>query len=204
MDRERLIRIFDRQAADYDRKREDPKQRRWRQKLIGSAQGEVLELAVGAGANFPFYPTDVRITAADFSSAMLERAEKAAHDHRLNADFICKDLEDMSFPAHSFDTIVSTLSLCSYRNPSGMLAKMNRWCKPGGTILLMEHGLGSRVLVTTLQRALNPLLYRIYGCHHTRDIIGLVRESGIQIRRAERYSLNMVHLIWAQPQEQQL
>lgn len=54
MDTERLIRIFDRQATDYDRKRDDPKQRRWRQKLIGSAKGEVLELAVGAGANFPF------------------------------------------------------------------------------------------------------------------------------------------------------
>lgn len=204
MDRERLIRIFDRQAADYDRKREDPKQRRWRQRLIGSAQGEVLELAVGAGANFPFYPQDVRITAADFSSAMLERAEKAAQHRRLHADFICKDLEDMSFPAQSFDTIVSTLSLCSYKDPSGMLAKINRWCKPDGTILLMEHGLGASFLVAALQRMLNPLLYRIYGCHHTRDIIGLVRESGIQIRRVESYSLNMVHLIWAQPQEQQL
>ncbi|WP_340024279.1 class I SAM-dependent methyltransferase [Paenibacillus sp. FSL K6-1096] len=204
MDTEKLIRIFDRQAADYDRRREDPKQRRWRQKLIGSAQGDVLELAVGAGANFPFYPQGVRITAADFSSAMIERAEKAAHRHCLDADFICSDIEDMSFPAQSFDTIVSTLSLCSYKDPLGMLVQMNRWCKPDGTILLMEHGLGSSFLVTTLQRALNPLLYRIYGCHHTRDIIGLVRESGMQIRRTESFSLNMVHLIWAGPQGQQL
>ena len=81
---------------------------------------------------------------------------------------------------HSFDTIVSTLSLCSYKNPLNLLEKLNRWCKPDGTILLLEHGIGSNILVTTLQRALNPLLYRIYGCHQTRDILGLVRESGMQ------------------------
>ncbi|MEK3878384.1 class I SAM-dependent methyltransferase [Paenibacillus sp. FSL M7-0420] len=204
MDTERLIRIFDRQATDYDRKREDPKQRRWRQKLIGSAKGELLELAVGAGANFPFYPQGVKITAVDFSGAMVEKARRAAGQYRLDADCICADIEDMSFAAHSFDTIVSTLSLCSYKNPLNLLVKLNRWCKPDGTILLLEHGLGSNLMVTSLQRALNPLLYRIYGCHQTRDVLGLVRESGMQIRRAESYSLNMVHLIWAGPLEQQL
>ncbi|NQX46074.1 class I SAM-dependent methyltransferase [Paenibacillus tritici] len=201
MDQERLIRIFDRQATDYDRKREDPQQQRWRRNLISDAKGDVLELAVGAGANFPFYPRGVRITAADFSGAMVEKARQAARHYHLDANCICADMEDMSFPAQSFDTVVSTLSMCSYKNPLGMLEKINRWCKPDGTILLMEHGIGSNFMVSTLQRALNPLLYRIYGCHHTRDILGLVRESGMLIQRAERYSLNMVHLIWAAPQQ---
>lgn len=202
MDRQKLIRIFDKQATDYDRKREDPKQQRWRRNLIGQAQGDVLELAVGAGANFPFYPREVRITAADFSSAMLEKARRAAGHHHVNADFICTDIEEMSFPGQSFDTIVSTLSCCSYKNPLGVLKKINRWCKPDGTILLMEHGISSNFMVSALQRALNPLLFRVYGCHHTRDIIGLVRESGMQISRVESYSLNMIHLIWARPQQQ--
>lgn len=202
MDKQKLIRIFDKQSTDYARKREDPKQQRWRRNLIGQAQGDVLELAVGAGANFPYYPREVRITAADFSSAMLEKAQQAAGHYHVNANFVCADMEEMSFPGQSFDTIVSTLSCCSYQNPLEMLKKMNRWCKPDGTILLLEHGISSNFVVSTLQRALNPLLYRVYGCHHTRDIIGLVRESGMQISKVESYSLNMIHLIWARPQQQ--
>lgn len=202
MDKQKLVRVFDRQAKTYASKKEQPVQQRWRRNLIGHATGDVLELAVGTGANFPFYPREVRITAADFSGAMIERARMAAIRHQLNADFKCEDIENLNFPDHSFDTIVSTLSFCSYINPLEMLHKIKRWCKPDGTILLMEHGISSNFLVSTAQKALNPLLYRIYGCHHTRDIMGLIRESGIGIDREESYSLNMVHLIWARPQLQ--
>ncbi|MOA09898.1 hypothetical protein D3C78_1297590 [compost metagenome] len=54
----------------------------------------MLELAVGTGANFPFYPQEVKITATDFSEAMLEKAQRAAKYYRLKADFICSDIED--------------------------------------------------------------------------------------------------------------
>lgn len=61
MDKQKLIRIFDKQATDYARKREDPKQQRWRRNLIGHAEGDVLELAVGAGANFLTIPGRSRL-----------------------------------------------------------------------------------------------------------------------------------------------
>ncbi|MEC0167971.1 class I SAM-dependent methyltransferase [Paenibacillus graminis] len=199
MDKQRLINIFDRQATQYENKREDPKQQRWRQNLIGHAKGNVLELAVGTGANFPFYPPEVKITAADFSKAMIDKARQAAKYHHLNAEFMCSDIEEISFSDQSFDTIVSTLSFCSYKNPLRMLDKINRWCKPDGRILFMEHGISSNFMVSVLQKALNPLLYRVYGCHHTRDIMGLMQESHVQIDKVESHWLNMVHLIWAKP-----
>ncbi|RXZ78527.1 class I SAM-dependent methyltransferase [Paenibacillaceae bacterium] len=201
MEKQRLIRIFDKQATQYEKKREDPTQKRWRQHLLSHAKGEVLELAVGAGANFPFYPPGVKVTATDFSEAMLERARRAAKQHRIDADFICSDIEEMNFPDQSFDTIVSTLSFCSYDNPLMVLDKINRWCKPNGQFLFMEHGISSNLPVSAVQQALNPLLYRIYGCHHTRNILGLLRESETKIVKVESYWLNMVHLIWAKPRQ---
>lgn len=201
MEKQKLIRIFDKQATQYEKKREDAKQKRWRQHLLSHANGEVLELAVGAGANFPFYPPEVKVTATDFSEAMLEKAKRAAKHHRIDGDFICSDIEEMNFSDQSFDTIVSTLSFCSYDNPLMVLDKINRWCKPNGQILFMEHGISSNLAVSAVQKALNPLLYRVYGCHHTRDIVGLVRESGIKIDKVESYWLNMVHLIWAKPRQ---
>lgn len=201
MEKQKLISIFDKQATQYDRKREDPNQRRWRQSLLSHAKGEVLELAVGTGANFPFYSLDVKITATDFSEAMIEKAQRAAKHYRLHADFICSDIEEIDFPNQSFDTIVSTLSFCSYSNPQMMLDKINRWCRPDGKILLMEHGISSNLVASAVQKALNPLLYRVYGCHHTRDILGLISESGIRIDKVESHWLNSVHLIWAKPKQ---
>ncbi|UVI29421.1 class I SAM-dependent methyltransferase [Paenibacillus spongiae] len=202
MEKQKLIRIFDKQAVQYERRRENAGQQRWRQKLIRHAKGDVLELAVGAGANFPYYPSEVKVTAADFSQAMLDKAIGAAKQHHIDAEFLCSDMEDIRFPDHSFDTIVSTLSMCSYADPLQVLKNINRWCRPDGRILLMEHGISSNFAVSAIQRTLNPLLYRTLGCHHTRNITGLVRESGIVIEQVESYWLNMVHLIWARPGRQ--
>lgn len=201
MEKQKLIRIFDKQATQYEKKREGPTQKRWRQRLLRHAKGEVLELAVGAGANFPFYPPEVKVTATDFSEAMLEKAKQAAKNHRIDGDFICSDIEEMDCSHQSFDTIVSTLSFCSYDKPLMVLEKINRWCKPNGQILLMEHGISTNLAVSAVQKALNPLLYRVYGCHYTRNMLGLIRESGITVDKVESHWLNMVHLIWARPRQ---
>ncbi len=167
-------------------------------------KGEVLELAVGAGANFPFYPPGINVTATDFSEAMLEKAKQAAKHYQFNINFICSDIEEMNFPDHSFDTIVSTLSFCSYNNPEMVLEKISTWCKPDGHLLFLEHGVSSNPAVSLVQKVFNPLLYRVYGCHHTRNIVGLIQESGLIIQKVESYWMGMVHLIWAKPKQQLL
>ncbi|MCL6604993.1 MAG: hypothetical protein K6T94_19185 [Paenibacillus sp.] len=74
MEKQELIRIFDKQATQYEKKREDPKQKRWRQHLLSHAKGEVHVLSVRAGANFPFYPSEIKVTATVFSEVMLRLA----------------------------------------------------------------------------------------------------------------------------------
>ncbi|MUG68439.1 methyltransferase domain-containing protein [Paenibacillus campinasensis] len=199
MEKQKLIRIFDKQATQYEIKREGSKLKHWRQHLLQHAKGEVLELAVGAGANFPFYPSNVKVTAADFSEAMLEKATRSAKHLPYYVDFLCSDIEEMDFPDQSFDTIVSTLSFCSYDHPAMLLDKVNRWCRRNGQVLFMEHGISSNLAFSAVQKTLNPLLYRVYGCHHTRDIIRLIRKSDLKINKVESYWLNSVHLIWASP-----
>jgi len=199
MDKTKQIRLFDRQAAQYGKRKESQTLRRWRRELLRDVNGEVLELAVGAGANFPHYPRGVKLTATDFSPEMLKKAREAAAWNRLDVDFILSDIEELEFPDHSFDTVVSTLSFCSYENPLNVMNKLRRWCKPDGVVLLMEHGISSNVLVSAAQRILDPLLFRTIGCHHTRDIPALVRQSGMSITRAESYLFKMVQLLWVKP-----
>ena len=77
MNRNQLIRIFDKQANIYEKRRKDQSQAKWREKLLSSAKGKVLEVAVGAGANFQYYPSGVEVTAVDFSGEMLKKAKAA-------------------------------------------------------------------------------------------------------------------------------
>jgi len=202
MEKQRLIRKFDKQSKIYEYRRKRLTEREWRRKLVGDARGKTLEVAVGAGANFPFYPSGVRVTAVDFSGAMLDKARRAAAEHGVAAEFVQADLETLDFPDGSFDTILSTLSFCGYERPERMLEKFDRWCKPGGRILMMEHGLSASRLVGAAQRALEPLFHRVVGCHFDRDMVALLRNSPLHVVRMERHLLGAFHLVWAEPHGQ--
>lgn len=204
MNKQRLIRKFDKQASFYTTRRLTKNEAAWRRKLLADAQGHVLELAVGAGASFPFYPQGVKLTAVDFSEQMLQGARMAAHHRGLDVTFLRADIEELAFPYHSFDTVVSTLSMCGYENPIHVLGKMRKWCKPDGRILLLEHGRGSNAAIYGLQKAVNPLLHRIIGCHQTRDIQALVHAAGLEVERLERHMAGMFYVIWAKPGKEEL
>ncbi|MFC4617728.1 class I SAM-dependent methyltransferase [Camelliibacillus cellulosilyticus] len=78
MNLHKKIHIFNRQAKQYERQAEHQTLGVWRKQLLSSARGNILELAVGAGNNFPFYPPGAEVTAVDFSPLMLEKAKKIA------------------------------------------------------------------------------------------------------------------------------
>ncbi|AJS58624.1 class I SAM-dependent methyltransferase [Paenibacillus sp. IHBB 10380] len=199
MEKEKLIRIFDNQASMYDKRRKKLSDRKWREPLVSCAYGKVLEVSVGAGANFPFYPNHVEVTAVDFSNEMLLRAQVAAADTHTKAEFIHADVESLSFPNDTFDTIVSTLSFCGYENPSSVLALFTRWCKPNGQILLMEHGVSSKPIIRKIQNLVNPMFRKTVGCHLNRDIMGMLQKADLKLERVEHHWMNMVHLILARP-----
>lgn len=200
MKKEDLVRKFDKQVQMYEHNKNNAAMNAWRKKLLQSANGKVLEVAVGVGSNFPMYPDHVtEITAVDFSPEMLKQAQKSAMDAGLHATMILEDVEKVEFPDQSFDTVVSTCSLCGYSDPVQVLKKLNRWCRDDGQILLLEHGISSNPIYATLQKTFSPLAYRMSGCHYDRDIMAIVKEAGISVIKTEHYWHDIIHLIWAKP-----
>ncbi|MFL1677424.1 class I SAM-dependent methyltransferase [Paenibacillus dendritiformis] len=139
MDRQSLIQKFDKQAKKYSKRRKNKHAYRFRQRIFQEAEGKVLEVSIGSGLNFPFYNKNIELTGIDFSHEMLKAAQNAAKNYPFKTTFIQEDVESVELSANSFDTIVSSGSLCAYQNPIHVLNNFQKWCRPEGNILLLEH-----------------------------------------------------------------
>lgn len=198
----KLGRKYNKQAWLMARQPDDSKLAEWRHRLLKDAKGEVLELAAGAGANFPFYPAEVEeVTAVDVSPKMLRFADEKARKAQVDATFILGNIEEMDFPHGSFDTIVSTLSFCGYEDPVALFNKLAQWCKPTGTILLLEHGISTNKAIQTTQRILDPINHKLVGCHLKRDMLQLIESSSLRVTHVESHAAGIIRLIWAQPKK---
>ena len=173
---------------------------RLRKKLLFKANGKVLEVACGTGQNLPFFAPNSRITAVDLSPKMLEVARENAIKHGLHVDLAVMDAENPEFPDGSFDTVVSTLSTCTFPNPIRGLQEMKRVCRPNGLILLLEHGHSN---VPWLARFQDRNEYQHYldhaGCRWNQDPLDLVQSAGITILKSKRSVLGIFHSIEATP-----
>ena len=169
----------------------------WRKQLLSHATGSVLEVEVGTGNNFKYYPGGVNITATEMSCRMLDKAKVEAEQRNMKATFINASIEELQLGKQSFDTIVSTFSLSAYQNPALVLSLFNTWCKPGGTILLLEYGLSRYDVVNWMQRKWGSYYYRKTGNHVDRDMLTMIAGSKLKIKRVEVKYAGIVYLVWA-------
>jgi SAM-dependent methyltransferase len=84
----------------------------------------------------------------------------------------------LPFSDGTFDTVVSTFTLCSVEKPGQALKEVARVLAPGGRFLFLEHGLSPAGEVARWQRRLAPVQKCVAGgCRLTRDIAGLLAEA---------------------------
>lgn len=199
MERKSLIKKFDKQANKYNKRRKNDSAYKFREQVFQGVEGKVLEVGIGSGLNFSFYNKDVELTGVDFSREMLKIAQNVANEYPFKATFIQEDVESVKFNENTFDTIVSSATLCAYQNPVIVLNNFQKWCKPEGKILLMEHGISTNRLLAWLQKNLDPLALKFVGCHQDRNISEIVKKSSLKLIREERYMAGYLYLIWAKP-----
>lgn len=170
---------------------------RLRRELLQKASGDVLEVAVGTGKNLPHYPGGCAITAIDLSPEMLNVARKRADRLDLDATFQVMDAEALDFPDGSFATVVSTLSTCTFPDPVKALREMARVCRPGGKVLLLEHGRSSRPRLARFQDRRAEGFSKPLGCHWNREPLELLRHAGLTTMTARRTFFGVLHTVEA-------
>jgi ubiquinone/menaquinone biosynthesis C-methylase UbiE len=197
---ERQRRVWDKRAPAYDRSMALVEKlllgdgRAW---VCSRASGDVLEVAVGTGRNFPFYPRGVRLTGIELSRQMLAIARRRAEALGRRIDLLQADAHTLPFADAAFDTIVCTLSLCSIPDDRRAVVEMKRVLRPGGRLLLLDHVPSTTRLWRAIQRVLETLTLRVEGEHLLRRPLEHLQSEGFEIERAERTKAGIVERISA-------
>ncbi len=189
---------YDRIASLYDVMQGWMDRDWWRRLLWSKVQGpRVLEVGVGTGKNFSYYPQGLEITAIDFSRGMLSRAAIKAQKDHISTNLLLMDVESLSFPDDAFDSVIASFVFCSVPDPVRGLKEVRRVCKPEGKVLLLEHIRSPHPFWGRIMDWLNPLVVRLSGSTINRNTLANVEESGLHIRSTTDLWLGIVHLIEA-------
>jgi ubiquinone/menaquinone biosynthesis C-methylase UbiE len=163
---------------------------KYRRAALAAARGETLEIGFGTGLNLPHYPTTVtRLTALDSENMLRRKVAARIAACKLPVELRQLDAQGrLPFANGAFDTVVTTLTLCSIDDVMAALAEMRRVVKPGGQFLFFEHGRSDDARVAARQDRFNPLQKVVgAGCNMNRPIDALIRQAGFEISELERF-----------------
>lgn len=121
-------------------------------------KAQVLEVGVGTGLSLDAYPANCDVIAMDLSQEMLDFAEKkkdpARHKH---IELRQGDALNLDFPDNSFDLVTSFHVITVVPDPHQMLAEMERVCRPGGRIVIINHFSSERLLIRAIVNSVDPI-----------------------------------------------
>lgn len=164
--------------------------------LFREMSGRVIFVAVGTGVDFMHFPPGCEIVGIDISDQMLRRAEARRQAYAGSLSLVRTDAQKLTFPDASFDTAVTSCTMCSVSDPVQALRELHRVLRPGGRLLMFEH-VRSRNPALGLTLDLMTLWSRLWGTVMNRDTLANVRSAGFHIVRVESVYLDIILRIYA-------
>jgi ubiquinone/menaquinone biosynthesis C-methylase UbiE len=166
---------------------------RYRREILADATGSVLEIGFGTGLNLAYYPNDKvqKITTIDVNPGMNKIAQNRIATSPISVDYQVLNGEKLPMADDTFDTVVSTWTLCSIQQVESAISEIYRVLKPGGKFLFIEHGLSNEPKIQTWQHRLTPIQKIIAdGCHLDREIKSLIADRFANLTIKEFYAPN--------------
>lgn len=199
--------FYDEMAAAYDDevKWEERgvfmgRRRRW---LMEQAEGDVLEVACGTGRNIPYLDLDQveSITFMDSSEKMVQETQKKFRDKFpkfKNAAFAvgkAENLTDIASELFKYDTVIEAFGLCAHEDPVAALKNMQKLLRPGGRIVLLEHGRSTWDMVNNHLDFRAEKRMKKWACRWNLDIGELIDEAGLDITYEKRVHLGSTWML---------
>jgi ubiquinone/menaquinone biosynthesis C-methylase UbiE len=166
-------------------------ERRWmggrRRRLLAGARGAVLEIGGGTGANLAYYRDVDRVTVAEPDSFMRKRLGQKVAEAHVPVEVSDAGAEALPFPDGSFDTVVSTLVLCTVPDQESALDEVRRVLRPGGRLLFIEHVRAEGSTARWQDRLERLWGWLFAGCHPNRETVAAIEKAGFEMEAFESF-----------------
>jgi SAM-dependent methyltransferase len=158
-----------------------------RHALLARATGATLEIGAGTGLNLHHYPPKVsELVLTEPGEHMARRLRDTAADAERAVDVVDAPAERLPFEDDRFDTVVSTLVLCTVPDPEAAIAEAARVLRPGGRLLFLEHVRSAEPGAARWQdRLWRPWRFVADGCNCNRDTLAILNASPLAVDDAE-------------------
>jgi ubiquinone/menaquinone biosynthesis C-methylase UbiE len=155
-----------------------------RRELLAGARGRVLEIGAGTGRNVEHYPAGSDVTYTEPDPYMAKRLRART------AKVVEAGAEQLPFEDRSFDTVVSTLVLCTVTDVPASLREIRRVLVPGGRLLFLEHVRADpgSTLERWQDRLHGPWHALAGGCNCNRDLLSSLDAQSFAVEELRRES----------------
>lgn len=183
--------VWELRSRVYDRM-EASDRRRWaaKRRLFSRIRGRTLLVAAGTGIDFCHLPAG-DVVAVDLSPAMLERARRRVADGPAHVTLLRTDALRLPFQDETFDTVLTSCTMCSVPRPAVALQEIHRVLRSDGRLLMFEH-MRSRQFLLGLTLDLMTVWTRLTGTDMNRDTLRTVTETGFRLLRVEPVFLDII------------
>ena len=167
----------------------------YRAQTAGESVGRALEIGAGTGANIPYFPESAQLYAIEPNPHMRRRFASAAARAGREAVIVGGVGERLPFADESFDTVVTTLTLCMVSDLDAAISEIRRVLVPGGKFRFYEHEASQSPAVRRLQTIANPLWkFATTGCNLNRDISESIRAAGFSEVDCRRFTYTALRI----------
>ena len=125
---------------------------------------------------------------------------KPAHN-KVKVHLFQEDVQNLDFEDNTFDTIAASFVFCSVPAPVRGLREVERVCRPGGKMVLLEHVLSANRILGWLMHLANPLVVRTIGANIDRRTMENVTKGGLVVQQVTDLGAGIFKLIEARAKE---
>jgi SAM-dependent methyltransferase len=159
---------------------------RYRREVTSNVEGNVLEIGIASWPNLKYYGITGRLVGVEWKRRAIFAARRKVRRLRPGTEIVRARAEQLPFPNGSFDSVVTSLALCTVKDQEQVLNEIARILRPGGTLYFLEHIRSNQMTLAFLQDICTPL-WRIFvdGCHPNRATIATMETAGFTITKLE-------------------